>query len=264
MNIINLVSPEKSEIIFEIFNFPDGQIGVKIPYIPEGKYRIISRFSSYNDLFKILAINQVLNKAGMKVELYCPYILSARSDRWFGNGQSFDLKIVTEILNSCNFKRIFVLDPHSDVLPALLNNCELIPSLVSRIPTEFWKNKTLVSPDAGAFKKVFKYADILKIDLITGSKVRVNDVIETQIFGDVNAKDCVIIDDICDGGRTFVQIAQKLKSLGANTVSLVVSHGIFSNGLNLEGIDEIWTTNSYREFDFDLTEHFNIHVINIF
>ena len=260
MKMINLVNPELSEIKFEIFNFPDGQIGVKIPYISEGTYRIISRFSSYNDLFKILAVNQVLNKAGMEIELYCPYILSARSDRWFGDGQSFDLKIVTEILNNCNFKRIFVLDPHSDVLPALLNNLESIPSLVSRIPIEFWKNKTLISPDAGAFKKIFKLAESLKLDLITGSKVRINNVIETQIFGEVDGKDCVIVDDICDGGRTFVQLASKLKSLNAKTVSLVVTHGIFSNGMNLDGIDEIWTTDSYQAFE-QVPNH--VHIINV-
>ena len=65
---------------------------------------------------------------------------------------------------------------------------------------------------------------------------------------DLQNKTCFIIDDICDGGGTFVGTAEALKKIGAQKIILVVSHGIFSKGFDLENIDEIYTTDSYKEF----------------
>jgi ribose-phosphate pyrophosphokinase len=56
---------------------------------------------------------------------------------------------------------------------------------------------------------------------------------------------CLIVDDICDGGATFVALARKLREAGAIEVSLFVTHGIFSKGKDLEGIDNIYTTGSF-------------------
>jgi ribose-phosphate pyrophosphokinase len=267
MNYINLVNPELGTHQFKISRFPDGQINAKIGYIKQDPCRIISRFSSYTELMTILSVNQVLRNAGVKyVELYCPYIMSARSDRRFEDYQSFDLKLTSQILNLGKFDKVFIIDPHSDVTPALIENSVPINAFdgwIEKIPESFWKDKVLVSPDAGAFKKIFNIADKLKTDLITGSKIRKHESgeLEVVIFGDVSGKDCVIVDDICDGGRTFTLLANKLKGLGAKTVSLVVTHGIFSNGLNLDMIDDIWTTNSYRDF---IGNNSNFHVINVY
>ncbi len=270
MKYINLVFPEKSDPVFTISEFPDGQVNASSPVIySDESYRITSRMSSYKDLYKIKAVNQVLRDANVQhVELYCPYVLAARSDRKFQEYQSFDLKLVAQDINFCKFDKVFVLDPHSDVLPALIENCDPFDVLTGWLswiknPTHFWENKTLISPDAGAFKKLFKISEQLNVPLITGSKVRIDGKIDVVFHGNVNGKECVIVDDICDGGRTFVQLASKLKDLGASKVILMVTHGIFSNGLTLEGVDEIYTTNSYREFDLSgISDRF--HVINVY
>lgn len=60
---------------------------------------------------------------------------------------------------------------------------------------------------------------------------------------------CFIVDDICDGGGTFIGTAAMLKSKGAAKVVLIVSHGIFSKGERLEGIDEIFSTDSFRSLE---------------
>ena len=62
---------------------------------------------------------------------------------------------------------------------------------------------------------------------------------------DVNGMVCLIIDDICDGGRTFEGIATLLREAGATGVDLFVTHGIFSRGGKLAGIDRVYTTDSY-------------------
>jgi len=270
-NVVNLVKPERSTSKITISHYPDGQVNAVVEDIVErSHWRIVSRFSSYTDLFVILAVNQVLrSKGAARVELYAPYILAARSDRAFKPNQSFDLKIVTDIINSARFDRVQMLDPHSDVLPAMIDAAVPITAFDGFIswlpnPTYFWQNKTLVSPDAGAYKKVAKLAEQLNLPLIPGMKIRLQDGFpETQFFGDVKGKDIVIVDDICDGGRTFIELGAKIKALGSKTITLIVTHGIFSKGLILENIDQIYTSNSYREFDLTgISDKF--HVTDIY
>lgn len=270
-NLINLVKPHRSTVKITVSTYPDTQVNVIIDDQIDLKsdWHITSRFSTYSDLMTILAVNQVLRDSKVKsVNLLCPYIMGARSDSKFKPRQSFDLKIISQLLNSAKFDRVYILDPHSAVTPALIENSEVISAhdgFISWInnPTVFWEGKTLISPDAGSFKKVLGISKLLNVPLISASKARIGDSIETVFEGNVNGLDCVIIDDICDGGRTFEQLSLKLKLAGAKTVTLCVTHGIFSKGLTLEHIDQIYTTNSYREFDTSgISDKF--HVIDIY
>lgn len=266
--IINLAKPENSQVPVHISTYPDSQVNVEIlePINPESNYVIASRMSSYTDLIKIVATNDVLKYHGAKVSLFCPYILSSRSDRRFKENQSFDLKIVTNILNSCSFESITILDPHSDVLIALIDTkvFNIVNGWILRdYPKDHlaWSNKTLISPDAGSYKKMSKLSETLGLPMISASKSRnVSGDITTNFNGDVSGKNLVIVDDICDGGGTFIKLADILKNLGAEHITLFVTHGIFSKGTNLPGIDVIVTTNSYKEIE----PQENLIVINLF
>ena len=63
--------------------------------------------------------------------------------------------------------------------------------------------------------------------------------------GDVRDAVCLVVDDICDGGGTFSGIAAVLREAGARSVSLAVTHGVFSRGIELAGIDTTYCTDSY-------------------
>ena len=120
----------------------------------------------------------------------------------------------------------------------------------------------LISPDAGASKKISKLAEKLKYtgDILICSKERDTEgnLTKTIIPGlntlDIR-KDCIIIDDICDGGRTFINIVKAIKenhdqisSKDRGKFYLIVTHGIFSAGfeeLN-KYFDAIYCTNSYK------------------
>jgi ribose-phosphate pyrophosphokinase len=112
---------------------------------------------------------------------------------------------------------------------------------------------TLISPDAGASKKTVKIAEYFngEPEVIQAQKLRnlkTGEIVKTEILGDVKGKKVLIADDICDGGRTFIELAKVLKNQGAIEVSLFITHGIFSKGLEVfEGlIDTIYTTDSFR------------------
>jgi ribose-phosphate pyrophosphokinase len=187
------------------------------------------------------------------------------SDRRFNVDESFDLKNICEFINSCNFSQVSVLDPHSDVPEALLNNFrKILPndyiynSITDIIDKEDRSQVTLVSPDAGAYKKVFKLAEEWKHPLVAANKFRDRDGnINLVVLGDVKGLNCLIVDDICLGGRTFKILAEKLREQGANKVFLYVSHAHFFNGFDL-GLDHIYCTNSVKDIENELVTQFKV------
>ncbi|MEZ4933480.1 MAG: phosphoribosyltransferase family protein [Saprospiraceae bacterium] len=115
-------------------------------------------------------------------------------------------------------------------------------------------NICLVAPDAGAAKKLHSLAQQINIsEIISCEKTR--DVSNGKLSGfkvhatDLKNKTCLIIDDICDGGNTFIGIAKELKNKNAGFIYLAISHGIFSDGFDKfkNIIDGIFTTDSFGE-----------------
>lgn len=83
-----------------------------------------------------------------------------------------------------------------------------------------------------------------------------------KVFSEnLHNKTCFMIDDISDGSGTFIVTAAALKKLGVKKIVLVVSHGIFSRGCKLEQADEIYTTDSYKEFS-GATDNFTVFTIS--
>lgn len=274
--ILNLAYPENSEIKFKISKFPDGQQTLDLTDFFIGTFleksvAIKSHLNSFKDLELIICANQILRNLGAKyVHLYVPYFSGARSDRQFQEGGVNYLKqVICPIINAQNFSSVTVLDPHSDVLEGCLNNFkkknnfELVKFALTKIDNKDGAQNRicLVSPDAGAYKKVYDVAKEFKIEkIITATKVRdlkTGNIIRTEIpvLDQHNDLAYVIVDDICDGGRTFLELAKVIKE-GRPTakVYLVVTHGIFSAGFNQlsEIIDGIFTTNSVKDFDLSL------------
>lgn len=271
MSTINLSDLENSEIKYNISQFPDGQQDIVIQpksYIGN-KAMIKSRFNSFRDLELIIATNKALRRKGVdEVHLYIPYLLGARSDRLFQEGgNSYLVDVVAPIINAQGFKSVTVYDVHSDVAAACINNLNvttnqsLVSWAISHIhnPTTYdfkksMENIVIISPDAGAQKKIYTVAEKIGYtgEIITASKhrdLKSGKILETKVDTSlIKNRDCVIIDDICDGGRTFIEIAKVITDNPHYTgnMYLIVSHGIFSNGLKelQKYFNGIYCTNS--------------------
>ncbi len=267
--LLDLTDISNSDISYEISKFPDGQQSITISsfLVESNKDSIVqlsSRMNSFRDIELIICANQILKEMGVvNVELYTPYFLGARSDRKFGEGQTNYLKnVICPIINSQGFSKVIVLDPHSDVLEACLtnfhkiNNIRLVDDALSYFLKEDEDNKVmLISPDAGALKKIFDVAKEFGIsNVTTASKTR--DVLSGRILRtelptmDLRGiEHLVVIDDICDGGRTFIELAKAIKEITTLPIHLIVTHGIFSAGFGeLEKyFDSIHTTDSIHE-----------------
>jgi ribose-phosphate pyrophosphokinase len=306
MDFINLVNPnDMFSFKYEISHFPDGQHSFNLienedntfeslrEYSQEHGITIKSRLNSFEDLEIILCATQALKNIGIKrIRLYIPYCLGGRSDRKFMKGSINYIKdVIAPIINLQGYEDVEIMDPHSDVLEACINNFSKIDTgeLLNFTFRDYflskghktWKqenvdNLLLVSPDAGALKKIYGVAQHIgyKSDVIVATKYRnpiTGQIERTNVplnITDYCDKDIFIVDDICDGGRTFIEVAKAIKSdkKFIGEIYLVVTHGIFSYGFEglADYISGIYTTNSIKDIQDGIivntfSKHKSIH-----
>jgi ribose-phosphate pyrophosphokinase len=161
-----------------------------------------------------------------------------------------------DIVNSLGFSIVIVWDVHSDVSLALLDRVHNKKQhhFYRRIP---WTNTVLVAPDAGAMKKTLEAAKELGLPMVRADKIRSADTGEitgTVVYSEhIGDRDFLIADDICDGGRTFIELAKVLRPLTNGKIYLYVTHGIFSKGLDVFNglIDGVYTANPFPGVDLN-------------
>lgn len=268
MNTLNLIYPERSDVSFKSMVFPDGQPHIKIDtdsvhqLDKKAALRVLARITSPADLLLVLLVKNTLDYLEFEhIELHISYLLAARMDRVMLEGEPFSLKVVAGMLNLGNFKKVKIFDPHSEVATALIDRSYTVTNheFVRDALQDYFSDHNdslycLVSPDAGALKKIHKLAQFLDIDnvvecmkerdLKTGTLTNFQTATES-----LQGQTCFLVDDICDGGGTFAGTAAMLKEKGAAKVVLIVSHGIFSKGINITAVDNIYTTDSYRTIE---------------
>lgn len=317
-NILDLINPTNSIIKYQIQKFPDGQQNIVIKgywvhhqetRINSGEselhevgstifnnhignsIQIKSRLNNWLDLELIVCAIASLRELGVEeIHLYVPCFMGARSDRKFEDGGNNYLKdVLAPVINSLNFKTVTCIDPHSDVLEACIKGFrkESNIQLIDFAHRDIVKSNSsinpfiLVSPDAGASKKIYKLVEQIgyKGDIITCSKDRDTEgkltkttiPWEERYFG----KDLIIIDDICDGGATFINIARELRKLTEDftppKIYLIITHGIFSRGFAelSKYFDGIYCTNSYKnigETEYHAFQNIktNVKQLNVF
>lgn len=265
MIIINLdksFEPFGKGIEFQKFDFPSGcEPHIKLPIILEDKVKLTCRINNGNDLILLLLATDAIKRSGVKeIELFIPYLPFARQDRVMVDGEPLSVKVISNLLNSQGYSKVSIFDPHSEVCLALIDNSEYVNnhSFVDLI-LKNKKDYLIISPDAGAYKKIFKLCQHIgyKDEIIMCNKIRdlSNGVIRslTVSHDDLNGKDCYIVDDICDGGGTFGLLASVLKERNCGNINLIVSHGLFTKGIDFsKDISRIYTTDSFKDFNSPL------------
>ena len=237
--------------------FSGGEVDLKLSGSVTSEVTITSRLNTSDDVLQLLFATDALRVMGARrLHLFVPYLPYARQDRIMEEGEAFSLRVFADIVNAQNYATVTMFDVHSDVGPALIRNSRSIPNhrLVARV-LEGKANYRIVSPDAGAFKKIHQTCHAIGHNLPPAVCLKVR-VLGGEIAGttvteaDFGGADVFIIDDICDGGRTFIALAQELKKRNVGKINLIVSHGIFSYGeapLRDGGIDHVYTTDSVKD-----------------
>lgn len=249
--------------IVELGKFPDGTLHMQLETIPSDINSQLISWYYENDaeLFALICIVDTLrSRYGLqkKIILDLPYIPHSRMDRTKSNSDVFTLKCFADVINSLNFEKVYVYDPHSSVSTALIdricvqNHRWIIEHVMHKIVDHTLNsNLMLFYPDEGAMKR---YSEMLKLPYCFGIKKR--DWASGKILGldlagpveNIAGKNVLIIDDICSRGGTFLHSARRLKEVGAEDIYLFVSHceNTILQGELLDGdlVKRVYTTNS--------------------
>lgn len=258
-----------------IGNFPDGTISMKEKAVYNHSYTITWRYENDQEFLALIYLVKHLRSNGVQdIRLNMPYIPNARMDRVKNPEDVFTLKYFAELLNSLNLTCVTVLDPHSTVSEALINNIRVknperyiqqaLYSILDTIQINqsvHFNKLTMFYPDEGAMKR---YAGLVPVPYAFGVKNRdweTGKIKSLEVLGDVAAisgKDILIVDDICSKGGTFLRSAKKLKELGANDIYLYVSHcenTILKGELLTSGlIKKVFTTDSIFTEEHEMIE----------
>lgn len=235
------------------FTFPDGQPHVVLP--PEALDNATCELEwpirNPLELVQLMMICEVLDHHRVfKDTLFIPYLMGARFDRRMQPGDSVDLKVVANVINDCNFDEVQIFDVHSDTALQLIDSSTNIDnSALIRMYNQ--PDAVLICPDAGAAKKTDHYLkskwNLKELVYCIKSRNMSDGKITLKVLEPEKCKgrNCVIIDDLCDGGATFLAIAQQIEP---RHLTLIVSHGIFSKGLDelKKHFQHIITSDSYK------------------
>lgn len=237
--------------------FPDGTFAFHVPQsFPISSGALITwYYEGEHELAALLYItNHLRQKVGVKdIFLSLPYVPNSRMDRTCHDDEVFTLKIFADFINFLNFDSVSVLDPHSNVTPALLNRCKVwtperyIQNAIEDIGDP---DLLLFYPDEGAAKR---YSGMIAMPYGFGIKRRrweTGQITGLDVFTpvDPHSRSFLIVDDICCRGDTFLHSAKGLKEQGAKKVFVFCSHcepTIFkSELLTTDFVDHVYTTDS--------------------
>ena len=259
MKYLNLdihFQPLGKTIEHKAFQFKGGEPHIKITEVlnQNDEVTITTRIRSFNDLGLLLVAVDALRRMKIKsIYLVLPYFPGARQDRLMVKGEPLTVKVYADLINNLKLNKVTIVDPHSEVTSALLNNVLVVDNnLFVAEATKGLNNFILIAPDSGALKKIYKTAQFLGgVEVVKCGKKR--DVRTGKLSGfkvyeeDLDNKTCVVVDDICDGGGTFLGLAEQLKAHNAGKLILIVTHGLFTKGLDelAQEFDQIICTDAF-------------------
>ena len=256
----------------KVWKFPCGEVGVKLDEtltygLFDAVVGIRCDFESNDDLIALGQLVDAINVFNPKsLSLAMPYFPYARQDRRCNPGEGHALKMIGSYINSLNFTHVIVKDAHSTVLSAVVDRLHDLPQewCAKALP----KFDFLVSPDAGAEKKVFKHAQVVDggTQVLTAHKRRSPDGKITDVYvpdvDRITGKRVCVVDDLCDGGATFHELGRKLIFEAPAELSLYITHGMFTKGLDelLKIYDNIYVS-ELRDKTLETSYTGRLHII---
>ncbi len=239
----------KREVPFSRWVFPGGEVGVKLlaheyPNPADEVYFIHCMYPDSEEIMELLMFADAMRRLVSSVEivLSIPYFPYARQDRACNTGESYSLAVFSQWI-AFNFDLVITYDIHSDVtsrhfLRGQFVNFDPISLLVDEIIEANFPGTVLVFPDDGARKRYVKDQYLHKCVALPKTRTNGKVVYDRNSLSKEDEKklseavEVIVLDDICDGGATFISLAQTFFDVlkpDTNKI-LFVTHGIFSKG----------------------------------
>lgn len=229
-----------------IRRFADMEVFVEILENVRGEDTFVIQPTSYpvNDsLMELLITIDTLRRASARrITAVVPYYGYARQDRKTGPRTPITAKLVANLIMQAGANRLLTLDLHAGQIQGFfdipVDNLYVAPVFVRHIRDtlsvhgKLPEGLTVVSPDVGGVVRARAMAKRLdaQLAIIDKRRERAGESEVMNIIGDVDGRDCIMVDDIVDSAGTLCNAAVALKNAGAKSVSAYVTHGVLSGG----------------------------------
>lgn len=255
MQILNLINKEKSDIDYSISKFPDGEVQIALgEFSRKEEMVILCRITNAEELFILMQVCDILRRHGMRFVIHIFYLMSMRMDRVMDFNRPLSLSIVCKILDDLGAIKIGIYCPHSIEYKKFFRYTD-----VFEIPSKIninWEDYQWLYPDEGA---KYRYNPFIFGPRILGKKSRdltTGKIISIELENpeDLDTRPLLIRDDLCDGGGTFVGLAEAIRKINPNLeLNVLVDHMVNPKGIeNLsKNFNHVWFTNSYKDWKKD-------------
>ena len=241
-----------------VTRFSDGEIDVKIQDSMRGHDCFVIQPTCHpvnETQMELYIILDALRRASAgRVTAVVPYYSYARKERKSQPREPISAKLVANIITLAGADRLLLLDLHADAIEGFFD----VPTdhlTAHKILAEHVKSRKLtdiavVAPDAGGAKRAESMAKLLNAPLVFVYKRRPRDEVSEimDMAGEVEGKDCVVVEDIISTGGTIVEVARSLRAHGARRVLIACTHPVLTAGavqrLREAPVDEVIVTNS--------------------
>ncbi|QNE89247.1 ribose-phosphate diphosphokinase [Corynebacterium incognita] len=207
---------------------------------------------------QLIMIDALKRGSAKRITAILPFYPYARQDKKHRGREPISARLVADLLQTAGADRIVSVDLHTDQIQGFfdgpVDHMHAQPILTDYIKSKYsMDNLTVVSPDAGRVKVAEKWAnDLGDAPMAFVHKTRsvdvANQVVANRVVGDVEGKDCILLDDMIDTGGTIAGAVRVLKEAGAKSVVIACTHGVFSDParerLSECGAEEVITTDT--------------------
>lgn len=261
-----------------VSKFSDGEVAIELLENVRGSDVFILQPTCYptnDNLMEILVLTDALKRASAgRITAAIPYFGYARQDRRPRSARvPISAKLVANMLMSAGIDRVLTVDLHADQIQGFfdipVDNIYASPVLLKDIRSRNFENLMIVSPDTGGVARARAFAKALNVDMaiIDKRRPKANEAEVMNIIGDIEGKECVIVDDMIDTAKTLCKAAEALKKQGATTVSAYATHAVFSNQaierLNDSSLDEVVITDTIPLSEESIQKSTKIRTVSI-
>jgi ribose-phosphate pyrophosphokinase len=221
--------------------FSDGEVNIEVQENVRGKdvFVLQSTCAPTNDniMELVIMVDAIKRSSAGRITAAVPYFGYARQDRRPRSGRvAISAKVVANMFEAVGVDRVLTMDLHADQIQGFfdipVDNIYASPILLADLYKRDLSNLQVVSPDVGGVVRARAFAKRLDVDLaiIDKRRPRANVAEVMNIIGDVDGRNCVIMDDMVDTANTLCKAAQALKDRGAISVMAYCTHPVLSGG----------------------------------
>ncbi len=221
----------------KVTDFSDGEFQPSFEETVRGQdvFIVQSTMPPTENLFELmLMIDAARRASARKIIAVIPYFGFARQDRKDKPRVAIGAKLVANMLMTAGVDRVMTMDLHADQIQGFfevpVDHLFASTIFLKEIENLNTGNLIMAAPDAGGAKRANSYAKKLEIGLALCHKHRrrPNEIAEMTVIGDVEGKDVILVDDMCDTAGTLTAAADLFMSKGALSVRAFCTHAVLS------------------------------------